>query len=77
VRPKFPHALISSIVTDPTEKDTTVPSRIEEIEKDMDDLRRRVQDAERKEVSGDTEMWIRGWRKCDSTWTAQPMGVCL
>ena len=39
VRPKFPHALISSIVTDPTEKDTTVPSRIEEIEKDMDVFR--------------------------------------
>ena len=54
-----------------------MPSRIEEIEKDMDDLRRRVQDMERKEVSGDTEMWIRGWRKCDNIWTAQPMGVCL
>jgi hypothetical protein len=77
IREKFPHAVINSIITDTMEISITAPSRIEEIEKDMEDLRRRGQVVERMEDTGNTEMWIRGWRKCGTAWAPQPMGVCL
>jgi hypothetical protein len=54
-----------------------IPSRIEEIEKDMNTLRQRLQETVNKDPKEGTEIWIRGWRKCDTTWSTAPIGVSL
>jgi len=54
-----------------------IPSGIEEIEKDMDALRQRLQDNEKEEPREDTEIWIRGWRKCEGKGSNQPIGCIL
>lgn len=77
IRSHFPPTLVNSIMKDSDEMGAIIPSKIEEIEKDMEALRHRLQETQKKDTNEDTEMWVRGWNKSDSTWTAQPMGVIL
>lgn len=74
---QLPPALVNSITMESDGTGMIIPSGIEEIEKDMDALRQRLKDNEKEEAREDTEMWIRGWRKCEGTWSNQPIGSIL
>jgi len=59
------------------EADGTLPSSIDQIEAELEEMKKRfVTATEGKSVeSGDTEMWMHGWKRYQGDWIPRPIGI--
>lgn len=57
------------------EMSTTVPLKVEEIEKEVHDFRQRFESDDLNKINGDFEMCRIRWKKWEGEWIPRPIGV--
>jgi ribosome-associated translation inhibitor RaiA len=75
IQAHLPFDLVSWI-TDESRQDiqTTVSSRVEEIEKEVEKFKQQLHD-ELDNNGDDSKTWIRGWKKWEGEWIPRPIGL--
>jgi hypothetical protein len=52
-----------------------VPSKVDDIEREVHDFRRCLELEDIKTTNNNSEMWIKGWKKWEGEWIPRPIGV--
>ena len=52
-----------------------VPSNADEIEKEINEFRERLEKNSSTKPSKDCAQWTRGWKKWDGEWPTKPLGA--
>jgi hypothetical protein len=76
VQSHIPFSILSFVINaSHQDTRTTVPSRVEEIEKEVHDFRQQLELDNRDKENRDIEIWTAEWKKWEGEWDARPIGV--
>ena len=76
VQAYLPFDLVNWII-DESRQDTQsiVPSKVDELEKEVHEFRQRLESDNINKQNADSEVWTKGWKKWEGEWIPRPIGV--
>ena len=76
VQAQLPFDLVNWIINE-SRQDTQskVPSKVDEIEKEVHEFRQRLESDNINKENSESEIWTKGWKKWEGEWIPRPIGV--